>query len=92
MPHPNKFRKKTITDPVAMSNYFNNYFSTIAYKTKSNTRFSQTHYSDYLSSTNTNTSTLIIPDKNEISFRISSLPTHKLSGRSNILVKILNFK
>ena len=30
MPHPDKFRKKTITDPTAMSNYFKNYFTTIA--------------------------------------------------------------
>ena len=72
-----------------MSNFFNNYFTSIAEKTKSNIRFSPKHYADYLSSTYTNTFFLTPTAKNEISFRISSLNPHKSSGPNSIQVKIL---
>ena len=69
-----------------MSNVFNNYFTSIAEKTKSNIKFSRKHYTDYLSSTNTNTF-LTPTDKNEISFII--LDSHKSSGPNSIPVKML---
>ena len=47
-----------------------------------------TYYTDYLSHTNTNSFFLTPTDKNEISFIISSLDSHKSSGL-NIPVKIL---
>ena len=72
-----------------MSNVFNNYFSSIAEKTKSNIKFSPKHYTDYLSSTNTNTFFLTPADKNEIAFIISSLDSHRSSGPNSIPVKIL---
>ena len=72
-----------------MSNVFNNYFTSIAEKTKSNIKFSPKHYTDYLSSTNTNTFFLTPTDKNEIAFIISSLDSHKSSGPNSIPVKIL---
>ena len=72
-----------------MSNVFNNYFTSIAEKTKSNIKFSPKRYTDYLSSTNTSTFFLTPTDKNEISFIVSSLDSHKSSGPNSILVKIL---
>ena len=80
---------RTITDPTSMSNVFNNYFTSIAEKTKSNIKFSPKQYTDYLSSTNTNTFFLTPTDKNEIAFIISSLDSHKSSGPNSIPVKIL---
>ena len=43
-----------ITDFEAVSIVFNNYFTSIAEKTKSNVRFLTKLYADYLSNTNTN--------------------------------------
>ena len=39
----------TISDPCDIANTFNNYFSSIAKKTKDNINYSHKHYSDYLS-------------------------------------------
>ena len=87
--HSIEFNNKTITDPKAVINVFNNYFTSIAKKTNSNIKFSPKHYTDYLSYTNTNTFFLTPTDKNEISFIISSLDSHKSSGPNSIPVKIL---
>ena len=86
IPHSIEFNNRTITDPTTMSNVFNNYFTSIAEKTKSNIKFSPKH-TDYLSNTNTNTF-LTPTDKNEISFIILSLDSHKQSGPNSIPVKI----
>ena len=87
MPHSIKFNNRTITDPTAMSDVFNNYFTSIAKKTNSNIKFSPKHYTDYISYISTNTFFLTSTDKNEISF----LDLHKSSGLNSIPVKILNF-
>ena len=63
IPHSIEFNNRTITDPTAMSNVFNNYFTSIAEKIKSNIKFSSKHYTDQLSSTNTNTFFLTPTDK-----------------------------
>ena len=68
IPHSIEFSNRTITDPTAMSNAFNNYFTSIAEKTKSNINFSPKHYTDYLSNINTNTFFLTPIDKDKISF------------------------
>ena len=49
VPHSIEFNNKTITDPTAMSNVLNNYFTFIAKKTNTNIKFSPKHYKDYLS-------------------------------------------
>ena len=58
-------------------------------KTISNIKFPPKHYTDYLSSTNTNKFFLTPTDKNEISFIISSLDPHKLFDPNSTPVKIL---
>ena len=87
IPHSIEFKNRTITDPTAMSNVFNNYFTSIAEKKKSNIKFSPKH-TNYLPNTNTNTFLLTRTDKNEISFIISSLDSHKSSDPNSIPVKI----
>ena len=87
--HSIEFNKRTITDPTAMSNVFNNYFTSTAEKTKSNIKFSPKYYTAYLSNTNTNLFFLTPTEKNQISFVISSLDSHKSSGPNGIPVKIL---
>ena len=68
MPHSIEFNNRTIADPTAMSNVFNNNFTFIAKKTKSNIKFLTKHCTNYLPNTNINTFFLISIDKNEISF------------------------
>ena len=65
IPHSIEFNNRTITDLTVTSNVFNNYFTSIAEKTKSNIKYSPN--ADYLSNTNTNTFFLTPTVKNEIS-------------------------
>ena len=48
VPHSIEFNNRTITDPTAMSNVFNNYFFSTAKETNSKIKFSPKHYTDYL--------------------------------------------
>ena len=89
VPHSIEFNNRTVTDPTAMSNVFNNSFTSIVKKTNSNIKFSPKHYTDYLSYTNRSIFFLTPTDKNEISFIIPSLDTHKSSGPNRIPVKNL---
>ena len=72
-----------------MNNVFNNYFTSIAKKTNSHIKFSPKPFIGYLSYTNINTFFLTQTYKNEISFIISSLDSHKSSGPNSIPVNIL---
>ena len=75
----------TISNPTAISNIFNNYFSSIANKTKCNISFSHTHFSDFLKN-RPNISFLVSPiDKTEI----SSLDSNKSVGPNSIPTKLL---
>ena len=79
----------TISNPLAISNIFNNYFSSIAGKTKLNISFSHKHFSDFLKN-RSNISFFISPtDKSEIENIISSLDSNKSVGPNSIPTKIL---
>ena len=79
----------TISNPLAISNIFNNYFSSIAGKTKLNISFSQEHFSNFLKN-RSNISFFISPtDKSEIENIISSLDSNKSVGPNSIPIKIL---
>ena len=91
MPQSIEFNNRTITDITVMSNVTNNYFTSRAKTTNSNIKVSPKSYTDYLSNTNTNTIFLTQTDKNEISFKIASLDSHKSSGPNSIFLKILNY-
>ena len=79
----------TISNPMEISNIFNNYFSSIASKTKLNISFSHKHFSDFLKN-RSNISFFVSPtDKTEIENVISSLDSNKSVGPNNILTQIL---
>ena len=70
-------------------NIFNNYFSSIATKTRLNISFSHKHFSDFLKN-RSNISFFVSPtDKTEIEKVISSLDSNKSVGPNSIPTKIL---
>ena len=78
---------RTITEPISMSNVFNNYFTSIAEKTKPNIIFFPKNYIDYLPNITTNAFFLILTVKKDTSFIISSLDSHKPFAPNSIPVK-----
>ena len=79
----------TISNPMEISNIFNNYFSSIVTKTKLNISFSHKHFSDFLKN-RSNISFFVSPtDKTEIEDVISSLDSNKSVGPNSIPIKIL---
>ena len=79
----------TISNPIAMSNVFNSYFSSIANNTKRNISFSHKHFSDFLKN-RSNISFFVSPtDKKEIKNVIFSLDSHKSVGPNSIPTKVL---
>ena len=79
----------TISNPMAISNIFSNYFSSIAGKTKLNISFSHKNFSDFLKNIS-NASFFINPTgKTEKENIISSLDSNKSVGPNRIPIKIL---
>ena len=79
----------TISNPMEISDIFNNYFSSIATKTKLNISFSHKHYSDFLKN-RSNISFFVSPtDKTKIEDVIFSLDFNKPVGPNSIPTKIL---
>ena len=78
----------TISNPMAISNIFSNYFSSIVGKTKLIISFSHKHFSDFLKN-RSNTPFFISPtDKTEIENIICSLDPNKSVGRNSIPIDI----
>ena len=74
---------------MAISNIFNNYFSSIANKKKPNISFSHKHFSHFLKN-RSNILFFVSPtDKTEIENFISSLDSNKTVGPKSILTKVL---
>ena len=81
----------TISNPMEISNIFNNYFSSITTKTKLNISFSHKHFSDFLKNIS-NISFFVSPtDKTEMENVIPSLYSNKSVGPNSIPNKILNY-
>ena len=79
----------TISNPMEISNIFNNYFSSIATKAKLNISFSHKRFSDFPKN-RSNISFFVSPtDKTEIEDVISSLDSNKSVGPNSIPTKIL---
>ena len=79
----------TISNPMEISNTFNNYFSSIATKTKLNISFSHKHFSDFLKNRSNISFSVSPTDKTEIENIISSLASNKSVGPNSIPTKIL---
>ena len=79
----------TISNTIAISNIFNNYFSSIANNAKHNISFSHKHFSDFLKN-RSNISFFVSPtDQKEIENVISSLDSNKSVGPNSIPTKVL---
>ena len=79
----------TFTNQVEISNIFNNYFASIAEKTKVNINYSHKHFSNFLKDKNQNSFFLSPANKYEIQNVISSLNSNKSVGPNSIPTRIL---
>ena len=78
------------SDPILISNNFNDYFSKVATNTRSKIVHSSKHFSDFLKNSNDKTIFLSPTDEKEVLTCISHLNGNKSSGPSSIPYKILN--
>ena len=79
----------TFTNQVEISNIFNNYFASIAEKTKVSINYSHKHFSDFLKDKNENSFFLSPTSKYEMQNIISPLNSNKSVGPNSIPTRIL---
>ena len=79
----------TISNPMEISDIFNNYFSSIASKAKLNISFSHKHFSDFLKNRSNISFFVSSRDKTEIENVTSSLDSKKSVGCNSIPTKIM---
>jgi len=79
----------TMTDPVDISNAFNDYFTSIGKSVQSNIPSSIKHFSNYLNDPNPNSLFIKPTDSTEILTIINSLDLTKSSGPNSIPVRIM---
>ena len=79
----------TISNPMEISKIFNNYFSSIASKTKLNISFLNKYFSEFLKNRSNIFFFVSLTDKTEIENVISSLDSNKSVGPNSIPTKIL---
>ena len=79
----------TVSNPIAISNIFSNYFSSIANNSKRNISYSHKHFSDFLKNRSNNSFFVSPTDKKEIENVISSLDSNKSVGPNSIPTKVL---
>ena len=79
----------TVTDPLYIANIFNDYFSSIAEKTKANIKFSNKSFQDFLHHPNPEWLFITPTDAHEVSLIISSLNSDKSTGPNSPPTKIL---
>ena len=79
----------SFTNQVEISNIFNDYFASIAEKTKVNINYSNKNFSDFLKDKNQNSFFLSPTNKYEIQNVISSLNSNKSVGPNSMPTRIL---
>ena len=79
----------TVTDPLHIANIFNDYFSSIAEKTKANIKFSNKSLQNFLYHTNTESLFIAPTDTREVNLIMSSLNSDKSTGPNSLPTKIL---
>ena len=79
----------TVTNPKKIANTFNDYFSTIAEKTKAKVRFSNKSFDEFLQHTNKNSDFLRPTSSDEITNLISSLNESISFGPNGVPTKIM---
>ena len=79
----------TVTDPLRIANIFNDYFSSIAEKTKANIKFLNKSFHDFFHHPNEEFLFITLTDAHEVSLIISSLNCDKSTDPSSLPIKIL---
>ena len=77
-----------VTGPLHIANIFNDYFSSIAEKTKANIKFSNKSFQDFLHHPNEQSIFITPTDAHEVNI-ISSLNSDKSTGPNSLPTKIL---
>ena len=79
----------TVTDSLHIANISNDYFSSIAEKTKANIKFSNKSFQDSLHHPNADSLFITPTDAHEVNLIISSLNSDKSTGPNSLSIKIL---
>ena len=79
----------TLTDSLHIANIFNDYFSSIAEKTKGNIKFSNKSFQDFLHHPNADSLIITPTDAHEVNIIISSINSNKSTGPNSLPTKIL---
>ena len=79
----------TSAEPIEIANIFNNFFTSVAAKTKESIKYSHKHFSNFLKNRSDDSFFLSPTDKYEIINIISSLDPNKSTGPNSIPTKIL---
>ena len=79
----------TVTDPLRIANIFNDYFRSIAEKTKAKIKFSNKSFQDFLHHSNKELLFIRPTDAHEVNLIISSLNSNKSTGPNRFPTKIL---
>ena len=77
----------TVTDPLHIANIFNDYFSSIAEKTKANIKFLNKSFQDFLHHANEESLFIKPIDAHEVNLIIFSLCSYKSTGPNNLPAK-----
>ena len=78
-----------VQKPIEIANIFNNFFTSVAAKTKGSIKYSHKHFSNFLKNRSDDSFFLSPSDKYEIINIISSLDPNKSTGPNSIPTKIL---
>ena len=77
----------TVTDPLHIANIFNDYFSSIAEKTKANIKFSNKSFQDFLYHPNAESLFVTPTDAHEVNLILSSLNSDKSASQNFEAIK-----
>ena len=82
-------KSAAVTDPQCIANIFNDYFSSIAEKTKANIKFSNKSFQYFLHHTNEKSLFITSADAHKVNLIISSLNSNKSTGPHSLPTEIL---
>ena len=77
-----------VTDPLCIANIFNDHLSSMAEKTKTNIKFLNKSFQDFLLHPNEGSLFITPTDADKVNLIISSLNSNKSTGPNSLLTKI----
>ena len=87
--HMLTYKGATVSDPLHIANFFNNYFSSIAEKTKANIKFSKKSFQDFLHHPYAESLFITPTNAHEVNLIITSLNSDKSTGPKSLPTNIL---